>query len=214
MTAGCDGLRYSEAMETRWAERYESGNTPWDLGGPHPELAAHLAVDGLRVRQLGHGARAFVPGCGRGHDAAALAAAGWQVVAVDLLEELRPMVEPPLEARGGHFVAANALGYVAKPTFDLLFEHTFFCAIPPELRPEYGEMARRLLHFRARVHALVFPADKPLEAGGPPWGITAEALAEALGEEHFRLVSDDPVEHAAGRPWAERWAVFERLDTD
>ena len=71
-----------------WAARYEEEHTPWDLGAPHPALAAELEKDLLGRRRCGHDARAFVPGCGRGHDALALAKAGWVVTAMDMVRDL------------------------------------------------------------------------------------------------------------------------------
>ncbi|MEZ4469768.1 MAG: methyltransferase domain-containing protein [bacterium] len=59
-------------------ERYQRGDTPWDLGGPSPvvqRLARDLLTPGMRV---------LVPGCGRGHDVEALARAGLQVTGLDL----------------------------------------------------------------------------------------------------------------------------------
>ncbi len=158
--------------------------------------------------------RVYVPGCGRGHDALALARAGWIVTAVDLVAALRPLVGPRLEVLGGHFVAGDALEFLARPPFEAIWEHTFFCSLPLEERPRYGEMARRLLAVRGRLYALVFPVDRPLEEGGPPWRTTVADLQEALGPA-FRLVLDRPVAHPApGRAWTERWAVFERLDEE
>ncbi|HEX9793437.1 MAG TPA: thiopurine S-methyltransferase [Planctomycetota bacterium] len=198
--------------EVDWAERYRDGNTPWDLGMPHPELVAGLDSDQLGRRRLGHGARAIVPGCGKGHDAVAFARAGWFVTAVDVVPELGRSLAPQLELFGGRFVAASALDYMATPPFDLLWEHTFFCALPRELRPAYGDMARRLVGFRGRLVALVFPFDRPLAEGGPPWQMTTQDLADALGDG-FALRNERALKHPApGRAWQERWAVFERLD--
>jgi SAM-dependent methyltransferase len=70
-----------------WQARYDTADTPWDLGEPAPALLEWLKMN------PGQGRRALVPGCGRGHDALALAQAGWGVVAVDFaasaIEEAR-----------------------------------------------------------------------------------------------------------------------------
>lgn len=190
--------------ESDWAARYAAANTPWDLGGPHPELAARLD----RLVPLGGTAgpgRACVPGCGRGHDARLLAAAGWEVTAVDVVPELQRFFPPEFH---GRFLATDALALIAPP-FDLLWEHTFFCALEPEQRPRYGAMARRLLRPGGLLAALVFPVGK--EPGqGPPYAMSTAALAEALGPE-FRLLRDHAARHPGpGRLWGERWAEFQR----
>ncbi|MEO8677010.1 MAG: methyltransferase domain-containing protein [Casimicrobiaceae bacterium] len=186
-----------------WADRYARNDTNWDLGMPHPELAARIAAGELHAR------RAFVGGCGRGHDALALARAEARVTAIDIVPALAEGLADRLRALGGEFLVADALAFVPKEPFDLVFEHTFFCALPPTLRPRWGELARRVLAPKGRLWALVFPFDKPLEQGGPPFGTTTDDLATALGPG-FRLLEDAPVRHRSPkRAWREHWAVFE-----
>ncbi|MDH3284788.1 MAG: TPMT family class I SAM-dependent methyltransferase, partial [Acidobacteriota bacterium] len=108
------------------------------------------------------------------------------------------------------FLAGDALEHEEDAPFELVFEHTFFCAIPPERRGEYGDMAARLTRPGARLAAIVFPVGRPADMGGPPWGIATHDLAEALGAR-FRLVVDEPAARpAARRSWDERFALFER----
>ena len=197
-----------------WSRRYEEGHTPWDLGGPHPELRARLEADCLGRRRLGHGVRCLVPGCGRGHDALALARAGWRVTALDLVDVLGEARRRELEALGGRFLETDFLAYQAEPPYEAAWDHTFFCALPLERRPDWGRAMARLLGYRSRLHVLLFPVDRSLEAGGPPWRTTLEDVQEALGEA-FRTLLHEPVAHpGAGRAWREEYAVFERLDTD
>ncbi len=93
--------------------------------------------------------------------------------------------------------------------FDMLFDHTFFCALHPEDRPAFGDMARRLVGPGGLVCSIVFPAGKELDAGGPPWGMSAADLSEALGNE-FEEVEVTPVAHCGHPSWSEYWAVFTR----
>jgi methyl halide transferase len=189
-------------MTVDWKARYAAAQTPWDLGGPHPELLARIASGAMKPPAPG--ARACVPGCGRGWDAVALAEAGWSVTAVDLVDTLAERLVPVLSGLGGRFVAGDALAFEDAP-FELLFDHTFFCALDPSQRPHWGEMATRLLAPGGRIAALVFPVGKPPEDGGPPFGMSAEALMGALGPG-WQLTEDVPVSHPAGRAWDERWA--------
>ncbi|RMG42517.1 MAG: methyltransferase domain-containing protein [Acidobacteria bacterium] len=190
----------------RWAERYAAGDTPWDLGKPHPELVRRLAAGQLSPPP---GGRALVPGCGRGHDAGALAQAGWKVVAIDVVDGLAREVGPRLERHGGRFVAGDALAWEPPAPFHLLFEHTFFCALDPSERPRYGAMARRALAPGGLLVAVVFPCGKPASAGGPPYGFTPADLEEVLGPEFVRL-RDEPCRHRARDVWDERWTQWVR----
>lgn len=184
-----------------WAARYTQDHTPWDLGDAHPELAARLSTGAL-----GAPGRAFVPGCGRGHDAAALAGAGWDVVALDYAPSLEEPLTRRMNAVGGRAVIGDAFTYDGGP-FDLIFDHTFFCAIPPERRHDLGRLATDLVEPGGRFISVVFPIGR--REPGPPWGVTVAMLDEALGEE-WSLRSDEPARNPPGRRWAARWAEWER----
>ena len=60
-----------------WEQRFQDGNTPWDRGAVNPQLASWLESGALRP------CRILVPGCGSGYEVAALAAAGFEVTALD-----------------------------------------------------------------------------------------------------------------------------------
>ena len=194
-----------------WAERYQQNDTPWDHGAAHPELAARLQDHRLASRSQHR--RALVPGCGRGHDALALAEAGWQVTAVDWVAELVPDLDGVLEAKGGRFDLGDALGWDRHPV-DLIWDHTFFCAIGLECRGVFGALARRVVVSGGRVASLVFPVGKEPELGGPPFGMCLEDLQDALGEQ-FELEEHSLVEHPiSGRSYGQEWAEFVRVAGD
>lgn len=191
-----------------WAGHYETGHTPWDLGEAHPELAARLARGELAPPR--RGARALVPGCGRGYDAHWLALAGWRVTALDTVAALAERLGALLGPLGGEVAIGDALGYRSARPFDLVWDHTFFCALDPAERPAFGRMVRRVLAPGGRVASLVFPVDRPHAEGGPPWGMRADDFRRALGRG-FRLIEDAPVRRAApGRRWPERWSLLAR----
>lgn len=203
-----------------WAARYRAADTPWDLGGPHPELTAWLASAPALAAMPG--TWTLVGGAGRGHDALALARAGHRVLAVDLVPDLAASLGPALALAGGRFVVADALGddFLGRleqedwaPTSGgcgFIFEHTFLCALDPRQRGAWARLMRRLLLPGGRLAALVFPTDKPLDQGGPPHRLETAHLAALLGAE-FHLELDRPVEHPApGRQWGERLALFRR----
>ena len=84
----------------------------------------------------------------------------WQgglVTAVDYASELEPLVRGRFGPLGCRFVAEDALTFNDEEPYDLLFDHTFFCAIDPEDRPAFGELARRLFRPGGRVGSIVLP---------------------------------------------------------
>ncbi|MDF1801197.1 MAG: methyltransferase domain-containing protein [Planctomycetota bacterium] len=193
-----------------WRTRYVEDHTPWDLGGPHPGLVAWLEGQGADLPR----GRAFVPGCGKGHDALQLARHGYGVDAIDLVDLCGEHFVEQLEALGGSFHVDNVLtldpAAVGGP-WDLCYEHTIFCAIDPSQRPDFGAAMARCVKPGGHLVSFLFPTNKPLDAGGPPHRATPADLAEALGEA-FELIEEAPTN--AGelqRNWTERRVLFRRV---
>lgn len=193
-------------LASSWSIRYAMSQTPWDLGEAHAELVARLSADpGLG---LGSPGRVLVPGCGSGHDAGALAEHGWEVTALDFASSARGLVEEKLAGRG-RFLLGDLFEYRPDQPFDLVFDHTCFCAIDPDRRSAYGRSASTWLGPGGRLISIVFPMGKPVEHGGPPHAMSTDDLRVALGDK-FALVDDDEAD-CSGRRWLTKWAVFDRV---
>lgn len=190
---------------TNWAERYEAQETPWDVRGPHPELKA-------RFRKLAGERNAFVPGCGFGHDALFLAEAGLAVTAIDLAPQVETAVGEKLRAAGAELHICDAFTWDSSERFDLVFEHTFLCALEPELRPSWAVLMQRCVKPGGRLLAVAFPGGKAADLGGPPFGYSVDDMAELLGAS-FEKTFDEPVQNGVvRRDWEERWVEFQRAD--
>ncbi|MFI5338010.1 MAG: methyltransferase domain-containing protein [Opitutales bacterium] len=182
-----------------WNVRYETGRTGWDLGGIPARLSRYLAAHPS-------GGRVLIPGSGSGWELAAFAAAGWDALALDFapaaVTQARARLGPALAARVllGDFFTQE----IAGPRFDAIYERTFLCALPPELRPAYVR----------RVHELLQPEGVLLgffylgtERGGPPYALFPEDDQGLLGPA-FTLLQDEPSPDAlplfaGGERWRE-----------
>jgi len=148
-----------------WEERYTSGKTGWDLGGPSPALCAYFKK--LENKDL----KILIPGAGKSHDLYWLHQHGFSKSAVldiskSALEEaksLYPQIPDHCFIEGDFFKHEGS--------YDLIVEQTFFCALAPELRPQYAQKMHELLKPGARLMGLLF--DFPLSADGPPFGGSA-----------------------------------------
>ncbi len=195
----------------QWSARYDAGDTPWDLGRPHPELERRLAEDPGLGGPVG---TAVVPGCGRGHDALALARAGWDVVAVDVAPSAVDLAREALAPLGGRVVHADALAVgpddlgLDRPA-DLVLDHTLFCAVPLGRRAEIGGLCDRVLGPGGRLVSIVFPIGRDHGDGGPPWGMAPDHVDAALGAGWVRVATGDPVE-VPGRAWPHRVCTWTR----
>lgn len=176
-----------------WERSYVDGHMPWDLGEAPPSLLGVIADLGDPADGAATARRVFVPGAGRGHDPRAFARAGFDVTAND--------IAPSAVAAGRALDAAEGLAMdwleadlFALParldgTFDLVWEQTCFCAIPPDRRDDYVEAVARLLRPGGTWVGVLWDVGRP---GGPPYPIT-RAEVERHFLEAFALVSIEDV---------------------
>ena len=176
---------------TDWQKQYEIGETPWIKGRAHPHLTTppHLAITG----------RWLVPGCGLGHDAAALLDCGAdEVVGLDIaplaVEQAQKLwLDNPrmIMQTGDLFTLCD--GSLAG-TFDGVWEHTCFCAIPPTRRKDYVQSVAAALKPGGRLVSCFYlrPWDpEEDQSQGPPFGSSLEEL-DALFGTHFILEKEFP----------------------
>ena len=137
------------SWESMWAAGVPRG-AKFDGNGASPALAAFLDTRPTPPA----GATALVPGCGRAYDAVALAAKGYAVRAWDIsrtaVGEARRLVAeaaPEVAARvtAEHRDFFDAAQDQGGQTFDLIWDCTFLCALPPGLRAAWAARHAALL---------------------------------------------------------------------
>ena len=201
----------TSSAATSWDERYRDGRDGWELGHAAPPLDAFLRADRRAPRPP---ARVLVPGCGRGHEAALLAALGFAVVGLDFSSEAIQ------RARQLHGADSPELRWLQADLFDQtalaaagltpgsvqgVVEHTCFCAIDPAQREAYLQTVVRLLAPAGWLLGLFWCHREP---GGPPWGSDPDVLAQQLGAAGLQLELWEPARgSAAGREheWLGLW---------
>lgn len=169
-----------------WEHRYQTHDTPWDHAAPHPALEAWLATHPPPANF-----RVLVPGCGTGHDARLWAKAGAQVTGLDLapsaLAQARSLAgsDPITWLEGSIFDPPKSLRHA----FDLVFEHTCFCAIDPARRPDYVRGVHACL--KPGGHLLAIFYLDPGRDSGPPFGVSCEELVRLFSPQ-FQIVERTP----------------------
>lgn len=184
-----------------WNARWITGDTPWDKGTATPVLAEIAA----RHPDLFHG-RVLAPGCGAGHDARWLTRHGCETTGWDIA----PRAVETARRLGGTFEVHD---FFEPPdeTFDVIFEHTCFCAIHPAQRGDYIRSAGKLLETGGRLVGVFFinPDMAPGEPG-PPFGVDAEELETMWRAGGFDVVDSwVPETGFPGRLGRERVVVLE-----
>lgn len=125
-----------------WQARFDDGNLPWDRGAASPGLLAWLASGALPA-----GSRVLVPGCGRGWEVAALAAAGMEVTGIDYASGALDACAALLKASGlqAKLQQADVLTWQPDQEIDAIWEQTCLCALHPDHWVAYASQLRRWL---------------------------------------------------------------------
>ena len=134
---------------------------------------------------------------GGGHDALALGSAQRSVVGLDIAPTAIAAADALWKARGSpacvQFMQADF--FTADiGVFDLIFDYTFFCALPPAWRPRWAARMAQLLAPGGTLVTLVFPVGT--HSGGPPFAVSPEAYSTVLEAAGLRCESlaDVPAE--------------------
>lgn len=173
---------FSQAeSEKFWTQIYQTENPRWNLGSPSPVLAHILPALKLPPSRI------LVPGAGFGHDAALLAQQGHFVTALDIspeaiIEGRKIYGEQPrlTFVEGDIFTLAKS----GAEKFDIIFEHTCFCAINPSSRNKLVQAWRDLLVENGRLLGIFFTMEK---RGHPPFGGSEWEIRERL-KKGFRFL--------------------------
>jgi SAM-dependent methyltransferase len=165
-----------------WDARYARGETPWDFHGVPAALNAFL-----KTSQAGS---VLIPGCGSAYEVRAFDEAGWKVTAIDFSpvaverarSELGPLANRVMQA---DFFKQD----FSSQRFDVIYERTFLCALPPDLWPAYVKRIIQLLGPNGKLAGIFLYGDN---AEPPPYPLTPAKASELLGK-NFSLIKTLPV---------------------
>ena len=188
-----------------WQRHYDTDDLRWDLGEVAPPF------ERLWEERNIFPCKAIIPGCGRGHEAVFLAERGFQITAVDYTRGAVSLLDGALAAKNlpGEVLHLNFFELDAKynNSFDLMLEHTFFCAINPDMRQEYVTTAGRILKSGALLIGLFY------ETGGkdgPPFNTGKRDIEECFSEK-FEIEILNKTIHSAERRQGKEWlAILKR----
>jgi len=169
-----------------WEQRFAAGDTPWDRGEANPQLGAWIASGALKP------CRILVPGCGSGHEVAALAKAGFDVTGLDYAAEAIGRTRQRLADAKAYatLVQADALAWQPEQAFDAVYEQTCLCALYPDQWREYADQLHRWLAHGGRLYALFVQMPRPGAAEGavegPPYHCDINAMRALFPAPRWR----------------------------
>lgn len=175
---GADG----EPTKLFWENRWKQQQTGWDIGYPAPRICRF--IDEIPQKN----ASILIPGCGNAYEATYLLEQGFtQITVVDI----SPSAIDGLKERFGNQPGITTLCddfFKHQGQYDYILEQTFFCALPPLMRPNYVSKMATLLKPDGQLVGLLF--NRHFE-GGPPYGGNAIQY-QALFEGIFEIIQLEP----------------------
>ncbi|MCJ1339000.1 hypothetical protein MMC09_004289 [Bachmanniomyces sp. S44760] len=195
----------------KWSQLWDTGDfLPFDRGAPNPALNDTLCdrkdiigqpiitSSGKERRQ-----KALVPGCGKGYDVLLLASFGYDAFGLEISatavrrcreeEQKNGDKYPTMDERVGRGQVKFVQGDFFKDDwvtslrldeerFNLIYDYTFLCALPPSMRPAWALRHSQLLAsgVGSNLICLEFPSYKDPSNGGPPYGLQAQVYMEHL----------------------------------
>ncbi|TFK38097.1 S-adenosyl-L-methionine-dependent methyltransferase [Crucibulum laeve] len=200
-----------------WDQAWQNKITPWDAGDSQPPLREAIERSGIPFPRSG---RALVPGCGSGYDVTYIATSlGLNTVGFDISETATTAARKLLETHPGNvkslvtFQIGDFFTFKVplEERFDLVYDYTFFVAIPPSRRPEWGAQMASLIKPGGYLITLVFPIDPPIETG-PPFFVRPEHYIAPLGDKFEKVLDKDPEVSIESHKERERLVVWRRKE--
>lgn len=171
-----------------WSKKWDEGETPWDLGGPHP--ATEYLTEELErmLPRFLEGKKVLIPGAGRAHDSQVFLRKLAAVEAVDLSPKACELAN---KLYGSHAsfsaICAEISDHVAESTYDVVFDRAMLCALSGQQRLAYVSAVTKGLKPGGVFLSVVFSAFKE-QIEGPPFLVSEREVFEMfLGDFDLML---------------------------
>ncbi|WWC90293.1 uncharacterized protein L201_005226 [Kwoniella dendrophila CBS 6074] len=181
----------SGEIDTAWEERWQEGRTGWDQSQSHASLVSLLKSDKAGELGIPKKGKALIPGCGTGYDVYTFASSGLHATGMDLaptgVEKARKWLECQPKTDGiAEVICGDFFNYDVENKFDVIYDYTFLCAIPPALHSSWSSQMNKLSTSNAKLITLMYPLP-PTDNKPPPFQVTVELYHELL-DEHWELI--------------------------
>lgn len=186
-----------------WENRYSKLALGWDIGYVSTPIKAY--IDQLSNKEL----KILIPGAGYGHEVIYLFEHGFHnTFALDIAEQPLQHIQSQVPDIPKNQLVQGDFFNMPLADFDLVLEQTFFCSLPPAVRPDYVSKMHHLLKPGGILAGLLF--DFPLTAQGPPFGGSKLAYTD-LFSEHFKIkVLERAINSIPPRQGTELFFIFEK----
>ncbi|SCZ92319.1 BZ3501_MvSof-1269-A2-R1_Chr2-1g04342 [Microbotryum saponariae] len=217
----------TDTADQGWDRAWATGCTPWDSKDVQPALKELVDSNWHKV-QLGDvakwgedsvttpGSKALIAGCGRvrvrrhllrcpGLDSLGLDLSPTAIKAAQDLYKATENAPKNVEFRAADFFKFPP----PVAGFDLAYDYTFFCAIPPELRQSWADRYAQIIRKGGVLITLMFPIDGD-RSWGPPFSVSEEMYDQYLSRSFEKIHSENPGASMEERKGREKMAVWKR----
>lgn len=187
--------------QSYWDSQYQAGKTGWDLGLVSPPIKKYFDEVGDKNLSI------LIPGGGNSYEAEYLLQQGFtNITVVDIAPSLVEKLKEKFQNHSGIKVLLGDF-FEHQGAYDLIVEQTFFCALPPKMRPQYVLKMHQLLKQDALLVGLLF--NRTFEKG-PPFGGSINEY-ENLFSPYFHIqFMDTALNSAAPRALTELWIELKK----
>jgi len=193
-----------------WQQRFETGETPWDRRGAHPQLLQWLDQGLITPAH-----RIFVPGCGSGHELLALGEAGVAAIGLDYAPAAVALARARLGGLPGAVEQADVLAWQPAEPPDRVYEQTCLCALHPDHWRRYADQLHGWLKPGGLLLALFMQARRESASQGvvegPPYHCDINAMRALFPASHWQWPAPPYPAVAHERGWAELAVVLQRV---
>ena len=161
---------------------------------------------------LQSGRSVLIPGCGEDYRTIdAFRLAGHQVTAIDFSPVAVERIRKALTGFSGNLILGDFFSYnFQSAPFDIVYERTFLCSLPPRLWKDYAARTAELLRPHGLLSGFFFYGE---ESDPPPYPLT-EAQGSEIFEDRFELIRSEPVTDSlsifGGKEKWQEWQLRER----
>ena len=166
-----------------WDTKYQENQTGWDIGAASTPIKTY--IDQLKNKEL----KILIPGAGNGYEVEYLHKLGFiDVTVIDISgQPLKNILDRIPDFPKEKLIQTDFFEHCG--TYDLIIEQTFFCALEPNLRPEYAAKMFALLKPGGKLQGLLF--NFGLTEVGPPFGGSKEEYLNYF-ESFFNIKQCEP----------------------
>ncbi len=170
-----------------WEDRFKEGRTPWERGEINPAFTAWRETGALAP------CRVLVPGAGRSPEPLAMLEAGFDVVALDLADSAVAFQASRLGQ--DRAVMGDVTSWEPEVRFDVVYDQTCLCALPPPLWSAYEAQLRKWVKPGGRLFVLFMQSERE---GGPPFDCPLPAMRALFSAWAWPAALGDGFAHGLG----------------